>query len=227
MEISKMLKGRAIRLLLITGSLLAVLVPFYLTMLFKQPVGIAETALPDFTDFSRPVQNGQPDMLRGVYVADVLALPVAQQPAGNANYVSDQEGEATQYSPAAQFGNVGILAHNHLAGKSFSRLTVGQEVRLVYGDGTVEYFVIAEVLRYQALQPENPWGSFRDLENDEVLTAEQLFDRVYKGDHRVTFQTCIADKGVLSWGRLFVMARPKYANGQQNPPKDGDAKPWV
>jgi hypothetical protein len=212
MEISRMLKGRAIRYILNTSLLLAFFIPLCLILIFTLAIGDTEKALPTFREFSKPVQNGQSDTLRGVYVSNVLALPVAQQPADNANYVSEHDGEATQFLPASQHDNVGLLAHNHLAGKSFSKLAVGQEVRLVYGDGNIEYFVVTEVLRYQALQPKDPWSSFRSLDNDEVLTAEQLFNRVYLGDHHVTFQTCIAANGVLSWGRLFVLAVPKHAD---------------
>jgi len=166
----------------------------------------------NFTDFSRSVQNGQADVLTGVYVSNVMALPVVQQPYGNAGYVSSNDGEATQFRMASQFGNVGILAHNHLSGSSFSQLAVGQEVRLVNGDGSVEYFVVTEVLRYQALQPNSPYSSFRNLDKDETLSAEQMFKRVYFGDHHITFQTCINAEGNASWGRLFVIAIPKSAN---------------
>jgi len=166
-------------------------------------------SLPAFLDFHASVQNGDANVLRGVYVPNVLALPIVQQPYGNAGYVSNSDGEATQFRMASQFGTVGLLAHNHLSGKSFSQLAVGQEIRLVYGDGRVEYFVVTEVLRYQALQPTSPYSSFRNLDKEETLSAEGMFKRVYFGDHHVTFQTCIEQDGELSWGRLFVIAVPK------------------
>src|SRR6185295_16972120 len=159
--------------------------------------------------FSQIVQNGEADVLRGVYVSSVLALPVVQQPNNNPGYVSSRNGLVTQFSMASQFGNLGLLAHNHLAGKSFSQLAVGQEVRLIYGNGRVEYFVITEVLQYQALQPTSPYSSFHNLNKDETLTAEQMFKRVYFGNRHITFQTCIAKDGSSSWGRLFVIAVPK------------------
>jgi len=214
METSMTLKGRVLRITLHASLFIAVVTALPFLLIVTQIAGDTENALPAFTDFSVPVQNGQADMLRGVYVPNVLALPVTQQPADNTNYVSEHDGEATQFSSASQYGNVGLLAPNHLAGKSFSKLALGQEVQLVYGDGTVEYFVVKEVLRYQALQPKDPWSSFRNLDNDEVLTAERLFNRVYLGDHHVTFQTCIAADGVLSWGRLFALAVPKSTDFQ-------------
>jgi hypothetical protein len=158
-------------------------------------------SLPPFTDFSQIVQNGQRDILRGVYVDEVLALPVVQQPSGNTTYVSNNDGEATRFGMASQYGNFGLLAHNHRAGKSFSELTPGQEVQLVYGDGHVETFVIKKVLMFQALQPSSPYSSFKNLDRDETLSAAQLFYRVYAGYHHLTFQTCIAADGKLSWGR--------------------------
>lgn len=167
------------------------------------------TSAPAFINFSKSVQNGQKDVLRGVYVDKVLALPIVQQPIGNAGYVSSTDGEATQFGMVSQYGNIGLLAHNLLSGKSFSALTAGQEVSLVYGDGHVEYFVVKEVLRYQALQPNSPYSSFKNLGKDETLTAEQMFKRVYFGSHHLTFQTCIQAEGNLSWGRLFVIAVPK------------------
>jgi hypothetical protein len=172
-------------------------------------MGNGKANLPNFTDFSKAVQNVKADTLGGVYVPNVMALPVVQQPSGNDGYVSNYDGQVTQFGLASQYGNVGLLAHNYLSGKEFSQLSVGQEVRLIYGDGKVEYFIVKEVLQYQALQPNSQWSSFRDLKDNTVLTAEQMFKRVYTGNRHVTFQTCIYAEGTSSWGRLFVVAVPK------------------
>jgi len=191
----------------------------FATLFFNPASTLAEgneISLPNFTDFSQTVQNGEADIVRGVYVADAFALPVVQQPSGSPGYVSNNDGQLTQFSMAAQFGNLGLLAHNHLAGKSFSQLAVGQEVRLIYENGRVEYFVISEILQYQALQPNSMRSEFRDLAIDETITANQLFERVYTGKHHVTFQTCIEANGNLSWGRLFVVATPKTQSSNFN-----------
>jgi hypothetical protein len=166
-------------------------------------------SLPTLADFSKGVQNGNANLLRGVYVDDVFALPIIQQPSGSPAYVSTSDGELTQFSMPTQFGNIGLLAHNHLSGKFFSDLAVGQTVRLIYGDGKIETFMIAEVLRYQALQPTSPYSSFRNVDNaDETLSAEQMFKHVYMGDRHLTLQTCIDAYGNSSWGRLFIIAVP-------------------
>jgi hypothetical protein len=207
-ETSMTLNTQLHRTSLNAGLLLVLFVSLFFNPIPAQALENGE-GLPAFSEFSKAVQNNQAGVLRGVYVSDVLDLPIVQQPAGNAGYVSLNEGEITQFGMAAQFGNVGLLAHNNLSGRLFSKLAVGQEVRLVYGDGKVEYFVIKQILKYQALQPTNPYSSFRDLTNDENLTAEQLFNKVYRGDRHVTFQTCIEANGNLSWGRLFVIAQPR------------------
>ncbi len=175
-------------------------------------------SLPTLAEFTKKVRNGQADVLRGVYVTNVLALPIVQQPSTDAGYVSNNDGEATQFQMASRYGNIGLLAHNHLAGKSFSALAVGQEVSLVYGDGHIEYFVISEVLKYQALKPTSPYSSFRNRDRDEVLSATRMFKRVYLGDHHLTFQTCLAFDGNPSWGRLFVIAVPREKSSQNSHP---------
>ena len=196
------------------------------TSLFAQPASAlslqnSEVTFPEFTEFSNSVENGDKSVLRGVYVSNVLATPVVQQPVDNAGYVSSTDGMLTQFSLPSQFGNVGLLAHNTLSGKFFFQLEVGQEVRLVYGDGRVEYFIIQRILQYQALQPNSPYSNFRDLSSDEILTAEQVFRKVYTGDRHVTFQTCIAANGISTWGRIFVIATPKpqYATPNRFDPK--------
>ena len=176
----------------------------------------SRTALPDYQNFVEIVRNGQKGVLRGVYVPGVLALPIVQQPVGNPGYVSQKIEEITQFNMAADAGVVGLLAHNHLSGATFTNLVVGHEVRLIYGDGAVEYFVVDQVLQYQALQPYSPNSEFRDLETNVTISANQLFGKVYRGERHVTFQTCIDANGNSSWGRLFIVAQPKlYPHAEQ------------
>ena len=100
------------------------------------------------------------------------------------------EDKITQFRMAAEVGNVGLLAHSYLSGASFTNLAQGQEVRLIYGDGQVEYFIVDQILRYQVLQPYSSYSEFRSLETNIKLTAEELFRQVYRGERHVTFQTC-------------------------------------
>jgi hypothetical protein len=190
------------------------LVLFALTAFFLNPrptqtIGSTKSVLSDFTGLSGSAPDTDGSVLRGVYVEGVLDLPIVQQPADDPYYVSELDGEATQFSMASQYDNIGLLAHNTLSGKSFSKLEVGHEVQLVYGNGEVEYFVVTEVLRFQAMQPESVSSSFRNLDRNETLSAGEMFNRAYVGVHRLVFQTCIAAEGNVSWGRLFVIAMPR------------------
>lgn len=186
-----------------------VLAAFFITPGFAPAAGYSKSVTAIFSHSPNLIGSDETHVLRSVYVPDVLTLPVVQQPADNPYYVSNHDGEATQFSIASQYGNIGLLAHNNLSGKFFSKLSVGQEVELVYEDGKVEPFVITQVLRFQALQPQSQQSSFLDLDNSETLSANQMFNRIYTGSRHVTFQTCIEANGNASWGRLFVLATPK------------------
>ena len=198
-------------------NLLALLLTvFFLNPGSTQAIGNSDRTLPGFADFRRSVQNGEADVLRSVYAPTVLALPVVQQPEDRPYYVSNQDGEATQFSMATQYGNIGLLAHNTLSGRSFSQLSIGQQVYLVYGDGRVDDFVVANILRFQASKPESVSSSFHNLDGKETLSAGEMFSRAYGGERHLVFQTCIEANGNASWGRLFIVAMPKGSNQRFN-----------
>ena len=203
-------KHRITRTIITAVSLLGLLASLFVHPAAAHALGDPDVhALPNFTDFATSVQNGDANVLRGVYVPNVLALPVVQQPANNPSFLSSKEDKVTQFRLAAKYGTVGLVAHNYLAGKYFLDLKESDEVNLVYGDGRVESFVVTEVLRYQALQPNSMYSSFRNVNSGETLTVGNMFKRVFVSDGHVTFQTCIEQYGVSTWGRLFVVAIPK------------------
>lgn len=191
---------------------------FILISLIPTPVkaDTSSTAtLPDLSSFITSVSNSNAEELRGVYVTGSMALTVVQQPGNNAGFVSTAEKTVTQFGMVNQFGNIGLLAHNYLAGQNFFSLAPGQVIYLVYGNGKVSMFVVTQVLRYQAYEPYNPYSYFRNLDTGLEYSAENVFRQVYMGDHHLTLQTCIAENGESSWGRLFVIAIPLgqyYAN---------------
>jgi len=177
---------------------------------FVLPVSAKDSPadFPALNKFIESVTNGDAKALRGVYVKDVMAFSVIQQPANAPAFVSLVNNQVTQFNMAAQAGNVGLLAHNYLSGSFFSKLKAGDLVTIVYGDGRTESFSVTTILKYQALEPNSVNSDFRDLETQTILSAAQLFDKVYRGERHVTFQTCIEGDGNLSWGRLFVIAKP-------------------
>jgi hypothetical protein len=202
-------KQNILKYFIYTIEIITIMLSLLLTPVPAQAQGNAVLSSPDFTTFVESVQDGKAGVLKGVYVPGVFALPIIQQPVGNPGFVSQVDNVITQFSMAAEVGNIGLLAHNHLAGREFPNLSLGDEIRLIYGDGKIEYFVVTEMLEYQALQPYSPYSEFRDLETNTTITAEELFRKVYRGERHVTFQVCIAANGVDAWGRLFIIAQPR------------------
>ena len=169
----------------------------------------AKTAIPDITSFKNSLENGQSSVLRGIYVKDLMALQIVQQPAGKDGFVTSAQGYATEFRMAATYGNIGMLAHNYLAGQYFFQLTPGQEIQLVYGDKTTKTYVVTFIQRYQALSPYSPTSDFIDLASGKHLTALSLFSKTYgNGSGNLILQTCIEANQNPSWGRLFVIAQP-------------------
>ena len=163
---------------------------------------------PPLDTFVSQVKNGQAGELRGIYIPEILAAPVIQQPAGNHEFVSPRQNVLTQFNLASQFGTTGLLAHNYLAGESFSLLQKDQKFYLIHGDGQVSSYVVKDVLRYEALEPDSTLSSFVNLESSDLFTAAELFSQVYARPGNVILQTCISRDNNLSWGRLFVIAEP-------------------
>ena len=104
------LNTRYLRTSLNATFLLIIFVSLLFNPIPSRALQNSELTLPDFTEFSKTVQNGEANVLRGVYVSGLLAFPIVQQPIDNANYVSSIDGELAQFGMAAQFGNV-VLRH--------------------------------------------------------------------------------------------------------------------
>jgi hypothetical protein len=165
-------------------------------------------AMPSLSDFIFSMRNGDPHALVGVYVRQVMALPVVQQPPSQPGYVSNEQDVITQFTLANQFGATGLLAHNYLAGDYFFRINKGQDVVLVYGDGRLKTYRIEEIQSYQALSPNSMFSNFVDLSGPgRTLTSTEVFNRVYGQRGALVLQTCIQMGSEASWGRIFLIGK--------------------
>jgi len=54
--------------------------------------------------------RGTKSAIRGIYVRDVLSMPVVQQPGGNAGWVSESDNTITQFGMATQYNTTGFEA---------------------------------------------------------------------------------------------------------------------
>ena len=143
------LKGRMSQTFL-NVSFLALDFSLVLYLGFPSASGSIHSRRPVLADPFPVTQASEASTLSSVHFEDSLAFPVVQQPDGKPNFVSKQAHEITQFSSASDYGNIGLLAHNYLSGKSFFRLVAGEEIHLVYDDGTTETFVVSEILKYEA-----------------------------------------------------------------------------
>ena len=109
-----------------------------------------------------------------------------------------------QYGFASSIGSIGFIAHNHLAGSSFSSLSPGTLVTVSFNDGSLEQYVIETARWYQASDPDDFSKPFIN-ETGVHLSTQQVFSHNYKKGG-VTFQTCIRKDGFATWGVLFVIA---------------------
>ncbi len=167
----------------------------------------SDSTVLSLVDFASSLKNGGSD-IRGIHVPGIMAYRVVQQPSGQNGFVSGTRGTVTQFSLASNYGSIGMLAHNYLAGEKFVELQIDDIIHIVYGDGSFNTFKVKEIHRFQALQPTSPSSDFIDLETNEELTATTLFKRMYAGKTHLTLQTCIAAESESSWGRLFIIAEP-------------------
>ena len=180
-----------------------------------------ESTTPFLATFIGQVTNGHADQITGVYSSGILADPVVQQPVGQATYISLADGTLTQFQSASAYGSQGFLAHNDLAGKSFALLAVGDLLVLVHGDGSLSFYRVQQVRRFQAVHPGSPYSDFIDTDSSSRLAYDELFYAIYGVSGRVVLQTCINADGIGSWGRLFVIALPLTLDGVTRFPKSG------
>ena len=164
---------------------------------------INSTSINDLTE-------GEHQNILGVlYLNDSLALKIGRQPVGNSNFVTPMSNYVTEFQIAANYGAVGLLAHNYLAGRYFFKILPGQEIKLVYRDNLIERFVVTRIQKYQALSPNSPSSDFIDLATGEFVSASQLFRKMYKNQSgNLVLQTCIYADENPTWGRLFIIAEP-------------------
>jgi hypothetical protein len=138
----------------------------------------------------------------------LFSFSVVPQPPGHPDYISDRGDVLTRFQLAEKRGALGLLAHNDLAGKTFSGLKPGNLLVVRYQGGGRNVFRVVSRKRYRALSPESPYSAFLDLETERVLSAAELFRRIYDEKDRLVLQTCLEKGQLKTWGRLFVVAEP-------------------
>lgn len=111
----------------------------------------------------------------------------------------------------AMFRSDWLLAHESLDGSRWDELD--QEAEIYLGD---QLFLVEDMYKFQALEPENPRGSLLYLETGEVMSVPQALQTIRSNcDECLILQTCIYQRGNPAWGRLFVVAEKQDATNVQ------------
>ncbi len=111
------------------------------------------------------------------------SFEIVDQPSGKAAYVSEKSDVLTNFQLPLKYGNYGFIAHNYLAGKEFSELRIGDILTAEDKQGTTRKYRITRIEKFQARDPKSPRSKFVDLSSNKTLTADEVFKRVYAGDH--------------------------------------------
>lgn len=146
------------------------------------------------------------DRISQVEVPGHFSYKVVEQPQGNDAFVSHKPGTLTHFRLAAQYGTVGLIAHNSLAGGTFFDLKLGEIINVIYQNQNKVSFQIRSIRSFQALSPNRTDSIFIDLENGSRYTASDLFLEIYGADASLVFQTCLERNGLRTWGRFFILA---------------------
>jgi len=144
-----------------------------------------------------------------IYLEGIKYFRITHQPVGSFNHVTSLEDVVTSFQTAEEQGNLGLIAHNYLAGRYFSELELGDHLYLKDAQGKTRTYHLQQVLKFRAISPGNPSSYFVDLQANEVYPAADLARRIYFGSHRVVLQTCISQGDELEWGRLFLLFYPE------------------
>ena len=146
--------------------------------------------------------------INGVYLGQDHFLRVVNQPSNKPEFVSDISGVVTNFQLASRFGNIGLIAHNYLGGRHFSDLKIGDMVYVMNGFQDKRCYQVTSIHCYQALNPRSSRSNFIDLETREMHSVNEVFKKIYTGEHHLVLQTCIEKGNIKEWGRLFVIAVP-------------------
>lgn len=164
-----------------------------------------EVTFPTLTQFISTVANGI-SQITGVYIENLMATPVVQQPPGNYEFISNDPNTITQFmltTPEV----TGLLAHNYLVGKLFFKINIGDSIFIIDGYGRVAEYRVVEIDSYQVTKIDGV-VKYVDIHEYQELDTAQLFAKYYMGEKHLTLQTCIAKDGDPVWGRLFITAIP-------------------
>jgi len=163
-------------------------------------------AEPDLAAFIASLPERPPDEVVGVYAPGVMALIVEPQPPNHSLFVTEKVGYATLFDRPLRYNVTALLAHNTFSGIHFYDLELGDEVTLIYGDGSVALYRIDAIEDFQKLEAGNPRSHYVELTTGQVMSTNDVFTRFYRNGPHLVLQTCLEHEGDYNWGVRFIKA---------------------
>ena len=117
----------------------------------------------------------EPKVIRSVFVPNSFSYNVVQQPESNPYYVSSKRELVTEFRMARQYNNIGLLAHNNLAGSKFKNLTLGQKIYVIHENGKTDRYTVSAIRRFKALESTKTESNFVDLDSSQTYSASEVF----------------------------------------------------
>jgi hypothetical protein len=159
--------------------------------------------------FVKEIEDGT-EFVRGVYIKNILALHIVQQPKHKNTDVTLIPGAVSQFRLAEEVGSIGLLGRSESVGKNFLKISKGEEVIVINGKGKTTTYKVSEILKFKAFEPDNPSSNFVQLDEDNkpikgtYINANNLFQKIYSArNNRLVLQTCF-DRDE---GRIFFIAK--------------------
>ena len=166
---------------------------------------------PSISEFAFEISsNPSSASLSGIYVENILADRIVQQPIGNPGYVSNEEDTVTQFSMATHFGTIGILAHNTAAGAAFFELELDDVIYLVQSSGKLQSFIVKEIQEYQAIWPNNTYSDFFDLRDPSSLISAQTLFLIHTAGAEFSFFKPVSKTAGIRAGEGFLLSQNRF-----------------
>lgn len=106
-------------------------------------------------------------------------------------------------------GGTICTAHNHLGGKPFVDLQVGDEIKVIV-DGVVEKYIVVRRGQYEFVETpritEKNWNGLMWVDGKQITRSEMI--EMYSSKDSITFVTCWMEYNGLI-GQVILQLKPK------------------
>jgi len=134
-----------------------------------------------------------------------LSYIVIPQPPNDNGFVSSIDRTVTQFQmPYKRSNTLGFLAHNYIAGRDFSSVSIGDRLEYIGLKNDNRNATVKQIIDCSKLDQKGTKFSCPSI-SKKPLTEAQLYNYIYKPSNRFVLQTCIGKDKDMEWGRKFII----------------------